>query len=168
MKDNYEVSEISLEDAESLIKREHSLQGLSYHPNASEYKFYGLFYKSRLVGATQYTSYDFGRFNKVMHDELFGCHTEDCKGFWSLCRLAVSPLEEHNITSWFLSRTMKMVDAKVIVTAAEEDQEGTIYSATNFDYYGKMYERDYSAMEKQMHVYLKIYDKNLHSKWKKT
>ena len=51
---------------------------------------------------------------------------------------------------------------------AEEHQKGTIYSATNFDYYGKMYERDYFKMDELMHVYLKIYDKNLHPKWKKT
>ena len=121
MKQDYEVSEISLEDAESLIQREHPRQGLIYHPNTSEFKFYGLFYKSKLVGATQYTSYDFGRFNKVMHNEMFGCHTEDCEGFWSLCRLAVSPLEEHNITSWFLSRTMKMLDAKICRRTSERN-----------------------------------------------
>ena len=57
---------------------------------------------------------------------------------------------------------------KIIVTVAEEHQKGTIYSATNFDYYGKMYERDYFKMDELMHVYLKIYDKNLHPKWKKT
>ena len=127
MKQDYEVSEISLEDAESLIQREHPRQGLIYHPNTSEFKFYGLFYKSKLVGATQYTSYDFGRFNKVMHNEMFGCHTEDCEGFWSLCRLAVSPLEEHNITSWFLSRTMKMLDAKIIVTCRRTSERNYLF-----------------------------------------
>ena len=168
MKLDYEVGEISLKQAGQIVHSVHyGNQLLNFHPCAVEYKFYGLLHNSEIVGATQYTRYNWNRHNKVKHDDLFGCHTEDCEGFWELSRLAVLPLEEHNITSWFLSKTMKMINAKIILTVAEEEKEGTIYSATNFDYYGIMYERDYSGMDKPFHVFLRVYDKTLKPKWDK-
>ena len=171
MKDDYEVSEITLEDAESLIQKEHYLKEL--HGTKfpwTTHKFYGLFKKNDLVGAVQYCSYNFGNDNPRFHQQHYGCHTEDCEGFWEIARLAVSPLKEHNITSWFLSRTMKLITsqppfgagAKCIVSVADDRMhQGTIYAAANFDYYGLQTNRVVGLEEYEFHVYGKTYDKNL-------
>tara|TARA_B100001173_G_scaffold23409_1_gene18563 strand:+ start:8944 stop:9489 length:546 start_codon:yes stop_codon:yes gene_type:complete len=164
MKEDYEVSEISLEDAESLIQQEHYLEGV--HGKTlpwTGHKCYGLFYKNKLVGAVQYCSYDFGSIdNPIFHERHFGCYTEDCKGFWEIARLAVASLDEHNITSWFLSRTLKMIDAKCVVSVADDRMhQGTIYAATNFEYYGLQKDRVLGLEDYEFHVYAKSYDKDL-------
>ena len=173
MKDNYEVSEISLDDARPIVQRNNrkeDIYGLDYPwQGGLLHNCYGLFHEGKLVGASQFCSY---RKNKQwhvpFHKEYFGCHHDTYEGFYELARLAVDPLDEHNITSWFLSRAIKLLNPKVLVTAAEEDKGGTIYKATNFDYYGLMYDRDWYEPEKPFHVYLKIFDKNIECWWEKT
>ena len=175
MKEDYVISEISLEDTQSFMQSEHYLEDIFGKKSQwITHKCYGLFQRSpefnhdKLVGAVQYCSYNFGGDNKIFHQEHYGCHTEDCEGFWEIARLAVSPLDEHNITSWFLSRTIKMINAKVIVTVADKKlHEGTIYSATNFDYYGWMQNRVYGDEVSAYHVYLKTFDKNIECEWEK-
>jgi hypothetical protein len=173
MKLDYEVSEISLEDARPIIQNNNDkedIYGLDYPwPNGLFHNCYGLFYKDKLVGASQFCSYlKNEHWHIPFHKEYFGCYTDTCEGFYELARLAVEPQDEHNITSWFLSRAIKLLDPKVLVTAAEEDKGGTIYKATNFEYYGLKYDRDYYEPDKPFHVYLKIYDKNIECEWKKT
>ena len=146
------------------------IYGLDYPwPSGLFHHCYGLFNKGNLVGAVQFCSYLKNQeWHIPFHKQFFGCHTETCEGFYELARLAVEPQDEHNITSWFVSRAIKLLNPKVIVTVAEEDKGGTIYKATNFDYYGLKYDRDYYELEKPFHVYLKIYDKNIECEWKKT
>ena len=174
MKENYEVSEISLEDARPIIQNNNDkedIYGLDYPwPNTLLHNFYGLFDKGNLVGAVQFCSYRYNptpMFKKFMI-EIFGCYTDTCEGFYELTRLAVEPHDEHNITSWFLSRAIKLLNPKVIVTVAEEEKGGTIYKATNFDYYGIKYDRDFYEQDRPFHVYQKIYDKNIQCEWEKT
>jgi len=171
MKDEYVVSEINLEDAESLIQKEHYLQGIHGKKLPwTGHKCYGLYYVgnislrvNELVGAVQYCSYDFGGDNQLFHHRHFGCYTEDCKGFWEIARLAVVPSNEHNLTSWFLSRTLKMIDAKCVISVADDSMhQGTIYAATNFDYYGLQKNRVLGLEEQEFHVYMKIYDEDLY------
>ena len=173
MKDNYEVSEISLDDARPIIQRNNSkedIYGLDYPWQGGLFhNCYGLFHEGKLVGASQFCSYRKNKqwFKKFMI-EIFGCYTDTCEGFYELTRLAVEPHDEHNITSWFLSRAIKLLNPKVIVTVAEEEKGGTIYKATNFDYYGIKYNRDFYEQDRPFHVYQKIYDKNIQCEWEKT
>ena len=123
----------------------------------------------KLVGASQFCSYRKNEHWHIpFHKEYFGCYTDTCEGFYELARLAVEPQDEHNITSWFLSRAIKLLNPKVLVTAAEEDKGGTIYKATNFEYYGLKYDRDWYEPDKPFHTYLKIFDKSIQCEWKKT
>ena len=178
MKDEYVVSEISLDDARPIIQNNNDKEDIFVYRwgglDGLIHKCYGLYYVgnislrvNELVGAVQFVAYQKGRMQKAFHDEHFGCYTDTCEGFYELARLAVEPTDEHNITSWFVSRAIKLLNPKVLVTVAEEHKGGTIYKATNFDYYGLHYERDYYEMDKPFHVYLKIYDKNIECKWRK-
>lgn len=174
MKNNYEVSEISLEDAESLIQKEHYLKDIygkdHPYPQSIIHDCFGLFNQNKLVGAVQFCSYvpsPNPRYHEWVKD-FFGCHTDTCEGFYEIARLAVEPQDEHNITSWFLSRAIKLLNPKVLVTSADaEFYDGTIYSATNFDYYGEMHNRDFYYPDKPHHVYLKIFDENIKCEWKR-
>tara|TARA_B100000085_G_scaffold190807_1_gene174771 strand:+ start:713 stop:1234 length:522 start_codon:yes stop_codon:yes gene_type:complete len=173
MKEDYEVSEISLEDTALIIQNtndKEDIYGLDYPwAGGLRHYCYGLFNKDKLVGAVQFCSYHKNQqWHIPFHQQHYGCHTETCEGFYELARLGVLPQDEHNITGWFLSRAMKLLNPKVVVTVAEEEKGGTIYKATNFDYYGLMTDRDWYEPERPFHVYLKIFDKNIQCEWKKT
>ena len=170
MKLDYEVSEISLEDARPVIQNNNDKEdifGIDYADEVSHH-CYGLFNKTKIVGAVQFVHHQKYKHQRVFHKEHYGCYTDTCEGFYELARLAVEPQDEHNITSWFVSRAIKLLNPKVIVTVAEEDKGGTIYKATNFEYYGLKYDRDWYEPEKPFHTYLKIFDKNIQCEWKKT
>ena len=74
----------------------------------------------------------------------FGLERNQQEGIYELSRLCIHPdvqKEEHNITSWFVSRCIKRFrkDARVsaILSYADSDHHiGTIYRACNFKYYG--------------------------------
>lgn len=174
MKLDYEVCEISFEDARPIIQNNNDkedIYGLDHpYPQSIIHDCYGLLNNNQLVGAAQFCSYVQSP-NPKYHEwvkEYFGCHTDTCEGFYELARLAVEPQDEHNITSWFLSRAIKLLNPKVLLTVAEEDKGGTIYKATNFDYYGLQYNRDFYEPDKPFHTYLKIFDKSIECEWKKT
>ena len=106
MKNNYEVSEISLEDTESLIQKEHYLKDIygkdHPYPQSIIHDCFGLFNQNKLVGAVQFCSYvpsPNPRYHEWVKD-FFGCHTDTCEGFYEIARLAVEPQDEHNITSY--------------------------------------------------------------------
>jgi hypothetical protein len=74
----------------------------------------------------------------------FGLERNQQEGIYELSRLCIHPdvqKEEHNITSWFVSRCIKRFkkDARVrcILSYADANHHsGTIYRASNFGYYG--------------------------------
>ena len=74
----------------------------------------------------------------------FGLERNQQEGIYELSRLCIHPdvqKEEHNITSWFVSRCIKRFrkDARVrcILSYADANHHiGTIYRACNFTYYG--------------------------------
>ena len=87
-------------------------------------------------------------FTKIPVPEIavgaFGLPRDKQDGLWELSRLCIHPetqKAEYNITSWFVSRCIKMfrkdIDVKAILSYADSaHHEGTIYKATNFKYYG--------------------------------
>jgi len=72
----------------------------------------------------------------------FGLNPEEQYGIFELSRLALNPdYYQKNLTSWVLSRTIKLLRCetmvKAIITYADSDfHVGYIYQATNFKYYG--------------------------------
>jgi len=75
---------------------------------------------------------------------LFGLERREQEGFFELSRLCLCPAlqrDEVCITSWFLSRAIRLLRKHNLVRAllsyADSDfHKGTIYRACNFKYYG--------------------------------
>jgi hypothetical protein len=123
----------------------------------------------------------------------FGLSRTEQDGLFELSRLCIHPdvqKEEHNITSWFVSRAIKKLrkDTKVRAIISYADSEfhnGIIYRACNFKYCGltdpkkDFYFKDgtkhsrgkVKGMEgewkerSQKHRYVMIFDKSLELKW---
>ena len=166
MKNQYQVKQTSLDDAESLIKKEHYLRDIfGKYEEYVGHKFYGLFKENDLVGVVQFCCYELEKENSIRH---FGFVSDTYEGCWEICRLAVKPQDEHNITSWFLSRAIKMLNPKFIITCADPRMhDGTIYAAINFDYYGLMRERVNGMWNNEFHVFAKSYDDTIKCEWTK-
>ena len=126
----------------------------------------------------------------------FGLQRNEQEGLFELSRLCIDPevqKEEYNITSWFVSRSIRQLrkDTKVkaILSYADSNRHtGTIYRACNFKYYGltdrkkDFYYSDGTKHSRgrtkgqegewkdrtQKHRYLMIFDKKLHDNfsWK--
>jgi hypothetical protein len=87
-------------------------------------------------------------FTKIPVPEIavgaFGLNRNEQEGLYELSRLCIHPdiqSEEYNITSWFVSRTIRQLrkdtEVKAIISYADINHHtGTIYRACNFKYYG--------------------------------
>lgn len=128
---------------------------------------------------------------------LFGLPRNQQDGLWELSRLCVHPdiqETEHNITSWFVARSVKRLRNETTVRAilAYADSEyhaGIVYRALNFGYYGLTdpkpdfwFDLDGGGRRKhnrgptkgargiweprtRKHRYLMVYDKTLTPRW---
>lgn len=138
MKTEYTISLISKKEAKPLLEQYHYLTNIS-KGFKSGYNF-GLFKNEILVGVCIYTGFPVPELSKSM----FGLERTEQFGFFELSRLCLDPTiqsTEHNITSWFLSRTIKklrkIVNVRAILSYADSDfHGGTIYRACNFKYCG--------------------------------
>jgi hypothetical protein len=170
MKDQYTVRKCGGNLGHKFFQQHHYLRGafLRYW-YYSEYIFYGLFKEDELIGVVQFCEAD-PRVSAKDIQIYFGFY-EKGRGFWDIVRLAVAPHDEHNLTSWFLSRAIKLLrqefDVRFLLTLADDRyHDGTIYHATNFHYYGKknnLVPDDYSVT---YHVFGKVYDKELLDNWR--
>ena len=129
---------------------------------------------------------------------MLGLERNQQEGLFELSRLCVHPKiqgQEHNITSWFVSRSIrslrKETEVRLILSYADaEYHEGVIYKACNFTYYGLtdakkdfwIYQEDGSYVKhsrgsvknlkgewrprSRKHRYILLFDKNLNIKWK--
>ena len=87
-------------------------------------------------------------FTKIPVPEIavgaFGLNRNEQEGLYELSRLCIRPdtqSQEYNITSWFVSRTIRQLrkdtEVKAIISYADSDHHtGTIYRACNFKYAG--------------------------------
>ena len=87
-------------------------------------------------------------FTKIPVPEIavgaFGLNRNEQQGLYELSRLCIHPKiqsEEYNITSWFVSRSIRQLrkdtEVKAIISYADSNHHtGTIYRACNFKYYG--------------------------------
>jgi hypothetical protein len=164
MKSEFTIREISLNDAQQFIAKFHYLADIyGKFLLGIRHKFYGLYRADELVGAVQYTAYD--NWERQALANHFGFIANQNLGHWEICRLAVAPIKEYNITSWFLSRTMKLLCESeivegIITVADARMHNGCIYAACNFDYYGLMKGRVSGMKDCHFHVFLKTYNGN--------
>ena len=135
-KSEYTINVINKDQCKSVLDKYHYL---SKESKGFKTKFnYGLFKNDRLVGV--YTGFPVPELSKG----LFGLDRGDQNGLFELSRLCLIPdvqRSEHNITSWFVSRTIKILrrstNVRCILSYADDSRHaGTIYRACNFKYYG--------------------------------
>ena len=146
MKSNYYIERISKKQAEELLLEYHYLKDFS-KGFKSGYN-YGLFKKNDfsplnvggLLGVCIFTGLPVPEIAKG----AFGLERNEQQGLFELSRLCIHPdtqSDEHNITSWFVSRAIKQLrkdtEVKAIISYADSDfHNGTIYRACNFKYCG--------------------------------
>jgi hypothetical protein len=193
MKEDYTISRINKEQAADLLLKYHYLKDIS-KGFKSGYN-YGCFKNDELIGVIVFTMFPVPELSKGM----LGLERNDQDGLFELSRLVIRPdiqKIEHNITSWFVSRSIKQLrkdtSVRVILSYADSAfHSGTIYKACNFIYYGLSDKRtdfwikqpDGSFIKhtrgktlgvegewrprSQKHRYLLVFDKSLNVKWKK-
>jgi len=137
-KDAYSIKLISKKEAEPLLSAYHYLSNIS-RGFKSGFNV-GLTKNERVVGVCIFTGLPVPEILKG----CFGLDRTEQKGFWELSRLVLHPNEqaqEHNLSSWFVSRAVKLLKrseyVRAVLSYADEDfHSGTIYAASNFKYYG--------------------------------
>lgn len=137
-KNQYNIKLITKSQCSEILLKYHYLKDISkgFKSGAN----YGLFKDDSLVGCIIFTGFPVPELVKGM----FGLSRTEQEGFFELSRLCVLPevqKEEHNITSWFVSRAIKQFrkdkNVRCILSYADADfHQGTIYRACNFKYYG--------------------------------
>lgn len=137
--EEYEIHQINHSLANDFLKRHHYLaqQGNGFLGK----KQYGLFSKdNKFVGCVVFAGVSvietlIGAFEGF---ERFSSQ----EGFWELTRLSMDDdLKVPNLTSWFLSKCIKLLRKEeyvraIISYADSKYHHGYIYQATNFKYYG--------------------------------
>jgi len=147
MKSDFYIDRVGKEEIKELLYTHHYLKDES-----KDFKSgfnYGLFKRSEwecplrignCIGACIFT----GLPVPEIAVGAFGLERNQQEGIYELSRLCIHPdvqKEEHNITSWFVSRCIKRFkkDARVscILSYADANHHlGTIYRACNFSYFG--------------------------------
>lgn len=146
MKSEYYIERISKQDAGEILLKYHYLKDFS-KGFKSGYN-YGLFKKNDFsplniggpVGVCIFTGLPVPEIAKG----AFGLERNEQQGLFELSRLCIHPdtqSNEYNITSWFVSRSVKQLrkdtEVKAIISYADSDyHNGTIYRACNFRYCG--------------------------------
>jgi len=138
MKSDFSIRKTSKNEIKELLYTFHYLKDES-KDFKSGYN-YGLYKENDCVGACIFT--------KIPVPEIavgaFGLKREEQDGLYELSRLCIHPeiqSGEYNITSWFVSRCIKLfkkeTNVRVILSYADSSRHsGTIYKACNFKYYG--------------------------------
>ena len=146
MKSEYYIERISKQDAGEILLKYHYLKDFS-KGFKSGYN-YGLFKKNDFsplniggpVGVCIFTGLPVPEIAKG----AFGLERNEQQGLFELSRLCIHPdtqSNEYNITSWFVSRSIRQLrkdtEVKAIISYADSDfHNGTIYRACNFKYCG--------------------------------
>lgn len=132
----YQIYKVSKQDAKIILNQHHYLsqQGYSFKSGYN----YGLYYQNILIGVIIFTGLSVPETAKG----CFGLNRNEQDGLFELSRLSINPMYyEKNLTSWFVSRAIKILKhethIRAILSYADSDfHNGYIYQATNFKYYG--------------------------------
>lgn len=134
----YQIEKISKKDASTLVLTYHYLKDISKGFKSGVN--YGLFYHDVLIGCCVFTGFPVPE----VAVGCFGLDRSEQEGLYELSRFVIHPdiqKHEHNISSWFLSRCLKLIrkehKVRAILSYADDGfHDGIIYQATNFKYYG--------------------------------
>ena len=195
MKSDYCIDRITKKQAEELLLEYHYLKDISKGFKSG--KNYGLFKNNdfsplhigHLLGVVIFSGLPVPEIAKG----AFGLERNEQQGLFELSRLCIHPdiqSREHNITSWFVSRSIRQLrkdtEVKAIISYADSDfHSGTIYRACNFKYAGltdakkDFYYADGTKHSRgkvkgaegewrdrsRKHRYVMVFDKNLELKW---
>jgi len=191
-KSDFNIQKITKKEAATILLQYHYLKDKS-KTFKSGYN-YGLFKNGELLGAIVFTGLPVPELSKGM----LGLERNQQEGLFELSRLCIHPKiqgQEHNITSWFVSRSIrslrKETEVRLILSYADaEYHEGVIYKACNFSYYGLtdvkkdfwIYQEDGSYVKhsrgsiknlkgewrprSRKHRYILLFDKKLNIRWK--
>lgn len=191
--EKYEIAPIDKLTTADFLKQYHYLSksGFSFRSGHN----FGLFHEDDLIGVAVFHTVSAWETVKG----CFGWSKEEQKdcGVWELGRLAMSPDGyTENLTSWFLSRALKLLRktcrVRAVLSYADSDYHvGYIYQSLNFGYYGlttpkkdfwvinmdgsekklsrgkpSMYVGEWRERSRK-HRYLLLYDKTLYPKWER-
>lgn len=195
MKSEFFIKNASKKEADCILLQYHYLKDISYGYRSGH--IYGLYkHKSpeEILGVAVYTNISVPELAKG----AFGLNRNEQEGLFELSRLCIRPdiqEKEYNITSWFLSRTIKKLKSntkvRAIISYADSNfHRGTIYAACNFKYYGltapkkdfwvKLPDGTYKKQSRgkvknlegewrprtRKHRFLLVFDKTLNVQWK--
>ena len=193
-KDLFTIQKVDKAECKKLLLKYHYLK--DHSKGFKSGINYGLFLHGECVGVCIYTGFPVPELVKGM----FNLERDDQQGMYELSRLVLHPnvqKEVHNLASWFVSRTLKMLRKEfkvraVLSYADEAFHTGTIYRACNFKYYGltdpkkdfwiKTEQGDYEKLSRgvtkglegewrtrsRKHRFLLVFDKTLKLNWKET
>ena len=138
-KKNFVIHSVSKKQCKPLLEQYHYLSKIQ-RGFKSGYN-YGLFHHQEIVGVCIYTGLPVKELLKGMIGKSFD---EDQSGYFELSRLVLTPeiqKTEHNIASWFVARTIKLLrretEVKLILSYADSAyHNGIVYKALGFRYYG--------------------------------
>lgn len=132
------IKKISKEEASTILTPFHYLTNISKGFKSGIN--FGCFKNEKLVGVAIFTGFPVPELAKGM----LGLDRNDQSGLFELSRLCIEPdiqEREHNLASWFLSRSIKLLKkdttVRVILSYADTAfHDGVVYAACNFKYYG--------------------------------
>lgn len=135
------IQRIDKQTGWELLKKHHYLATTGKSVSYKSGYNYGLFKDDILLGICVFT----GLPVPELVYGMFGLPREQQEGMFELSRLCIDPTiqgVEHNITSWFVSRSLRQLkkdaEVKAVLSYADtEHHSGTIYRACNFKYYGR-------------------------------
>lgn len=198
MKSDFYIEKVSKEEIKHLLYNFHYLKDQSKDFKSGHN--YGLF-KSDITDIIKIGGcLGCCVFTKIPVPEIavsaFGLARNEQEGLFELSRLCIEPKtqsEEYNITSWFVSRCIKLfrkeTKVRAILSYADSSiHNGTIYAACNFKYYGltapkkdfyfsdgtkhsrgSVKGKDGEWKERtRKHRFLQVYDKTLNVLWEES
>ena len=137
-KTNFSIKTIVKSDAHTILDTFHYLKDFSKGFKSGFN--YGCYHNDRLVGVIIFT----GLPVPELAVGMLGLERTEQEGLFELSRLCLHPdmATEHNLASWFVSNSIKLLrkDTKVRLILSYADSafhNGTVYRACNFTYYGK-------------------------------
>lgn len=137
-KSDYAIELITKEQCSGILMKYHYLKDIS-RGFKSGFNC-GLILNGKVVGVCIFTGFP----TPELAVGMYGLCRSDQAGLYELSRLCIDPsvqASEYNITSWFVSRSIKKLkrsfNVRSILSYADSDRHsGTIYKACNFKYYG--------------------------------
>lgn len=138
MKSDFSIQSIDKKTASEILLKYHYLKDISKGFKSGFN--YGLFRGQECVGVIIFTGFPVPELARG----LFGLDRNNQQGLFELSRLCLKPdvqNSEHNLASWFVSKSIKILKnqthVRAILSYADADyHSGTVYKACNFSYYG--------------------------------